>query len=110
MKNDRISDKEFLSDEELDKVVGGSRSELYEIFKALEKRESESYGQMWSLRQVLDCVGSAAFEEKAMKILPDILQKDFSIDSAISLSGENQYRSNGGTLTHKQVLEMISGK
>ena len=104
-----------MNDEQLEEVAGGSVSETNQMHKALgeiyEFEGFEEYNQQKVLFYVpIDEVG-------------DYLKKHFNIDSKMNFriydpsdhgfvteGKANEYSRNGKSLTHQQVLDIISGK
>lgn len=117
MKNEKILQEEVLSDEDLEKISGGSVSETDQIRNAI--------GQVYEVDGFKD---NFSHPVKFKTYLPTnevcgYLKKHYNIDATLNFGDfdpashdfvtdgdPNKYSRNGQTLTHAQVLNIINGK
>ena len=103
MKDKKILQEEVLSDEELEKVAGGTVSETIDIVMAVGK-VSDKWGT--NQRGFL-CPESVARYLKERYGIDATLGGEFFDGGTVS--GEaNQYSRNGELLTHQQVMDIIN--
>ena len=108
-----------VSEEQLDKVAGGSNGQNYEILNAMQKIDPQAVMDITAQANQIQRTGDAEEDMRvAMNIIADgakdLLQKHFGNEiSYVSTQKwhSNQYDSaNGKPLTHKQVMQMINYK
>lgn len=98
---------EIMSDDELDNVAGGTTSETYALKGAIGRIY---YSEDWNITTYLpdDKIASYLKEHYNIDATINVGKRCQDIHDFVSEGEANQYSRNGQTLTHNQVLDIIT--
>lgn len=117
MKDEKILENEIMTDEELEKVSGGTHYETSQIINAIGQiykvngfKGDFSHPVTFYTYLPLDEVEPYLKKTYGIDAKLDCGQYDPAAHDFVTEGGANQYSRNGQSLTHQQVMDIINGK